>query len=75
MVYAMTGISEEVQLPGKRLLIKGRVFERMHTFSDVTPGLGFCYLNSNGLIEIAVNQGNAAQLYNFEVGDTVSWVN
>jgi len=47
----------------------------MHTFSDVAPGLGFYYLNSNGLIEIAVNQGNAAQLYNFEVGDTVLWVN
>lgn len=47
----------------------------MHTFSNAVPGSGFFYLNSNGLVEIAVNQGNAAQLYDLEVGDAVSWVN
>jgi hypothetical protein len=36
-----------------------RVFERARTFSDLPPGTGFWYENSNGLAEIAVNQGRA----------------
>jgi S-adenosylmethionine hydrolase len=36
-----------------------RVFDRARTFSDLPPGAGFWYENSNGLAEIAVNQGRA----------------
>jgi S-adenosylmethionine hydrolase len=33
--------------------------ERAETFSDRPPGAAFWYENSNGLAEIAVNQGRA----------------
>jgi len=71
----MTGISSDTQSLERKLLIDGRIFAKAHTFSNVLPESGFFYLNSNGLVWIAVNQGNAAQLYDLEVGDAVSWVN
>jgi len=40
-----------------RLAAAGRVLERARTFSDLPPGGAFWYENSNGLAEIAVNQG------------------
>lgn len=39
------------------------------TFSDVPVGHGFWYENSNGLVEIAVNQGHAAQQFGLKYGD------
>jgi S-adenosylmethionine hydrolase len=36
--------------------------ERAKTFSDRLPGAPFWYENSNGLAEIAVNQGRADEL-------------
>jgi S-adenosyl-L-methionine hydrolase (adenosine-forming) len=35
------------------------VFQRAGTFSDRPIGTAFWYENSNGLVEIAVNQGRA----------------
>jgi S-adenosylmethionine hydrolase len=32
-----------------------------HPASDVAPGAAFCYENANGLAEIAVNGGSAAE--------------
>jgi hypothetical protein len=37
----------------------GHVFERAGTFSNRPLGTAFWYENSNGLVEIAVNQGRA----------------
>ena len=70
---AMTGIRGEPHSPIKPLIAKGVTFSAARTFSDVKPGSSFCYLNSNGLIEIAVNQGSAAEHYELRVGDTVQW--
>ena len=42
-----------------------------HTFSDVPLGEGFWYENANGLVEIAVNSGNAARCLSLAVGDEV----
>ncbi len=42
------------------------------TFGDVPPGEAFWYVNSLGLIEIAVNQGNAAERFGLTVGVPVS---
>ena len=42
------------------------------TFSSVSPGEVFCYENSNGLMEIAINQGNAGAKLDIRVGDTVT---
>jgi S-adenosylmethionine hydrolase len=56
---AMTGLRAAI-LPRKaRLVAAGRVLERAVTFSDRPPGAVFWYENSNGLAEIAVNQGRA----------------
>ena len=45
---------------------------RAKTFSSVSPGEVFCYENSNGLMEIAINQGNAGAKLGLRVGDTVT---
>lgn len=42
-----------------------------HVFSAVEKGQAFWYENSSGLIEVAVNQGSAAQLYNVKIGDSI----
>ena len=56
---AMTGL-RAAQLPrNARLTAAGRVLERAKTFSDRQPGTALWYENSNGLAEIAVNQGRA----------------
>ncbi|QBQ56516.1 hypothetical protein E3U44_09300 [Nitrosococcus wardiae] len=41
------------------------------TFHDVAPGEGFWYVNSLGLIEIAINQGCAAKHFKLEVGTPI----
>ena len=56
---AMTGLRAAMLPPGARLAVAGRLLERAGTFSDRPPGAAFWYENSNGLAEIAVNQGRA----------------
>src|SRR5262245_21239249 len=56
---AMTGLRAATLPPGARLAASGRVLQRERTFSDRPPGAAFWYENSNGLAEIAVNQGRA----------------
>jgi S-adenosylmethionine hydrolase len=56
---AMTGIRAVQLPPTARLAVAGRVLERARTFGDLPPGGAFWYENSNGLAEIAVNQGRA----------------
>jgi S-adenosyl-L-methionine hydrolase (adenosine-forming) len=41
------------------------------TFSDVERGDAFWYINANGLVEIAVNQGRANEVLGLKVGDSV----
>jgi S-adenosyl-L-methionine hydrolase (adenosine-forming) len=50
---------------GRRLVAHG------DTFSDVPPGAAFWYANSNGLIEIAVNQGRADAAIGLGVGGPI----
>lgn len=42
------------------------------TFSDVPMGCSFCFENALGLAEIAVNNGNAAELLGLRIGSQVS---
>lgn len=42
------------------------------TFSDVLPGTVFCYENALGLLEVAINKGNAADILQLYVGSQVS---
>jgi len=45
------------------------------TFSAVPRGTAFWYVNSNGLVEIAVNQGRADRQLGLTVGASVAIVN
>ena len=54
------------------LSIAGNHVPRYETFSSVSPGQVFCYENSNGLIEIAINQGEAAAELAINIGMKVT---
>jgi S-adenosylmethionine hydrolase len=62
------GMSREALLAaGVRRLPFARVF------SESAQGAAFWYENSQGLVEIAVSSGNAAQLLGLKIGDSVAW--
>lgn len=68
---AITGIRAET-IPADGLLDLGkRLLARSRTFADVPRGEAFWYVNSCGMVEIAVNQGQAARMLDLEVGTPV----
>jgi S-adenosylmethionine hydrolase len=71
---AMTGLRAATLPRNTRLAVAGRVLERQRTFSDGPPGAAFWYENSNGLAEIAVNQGRADRDLGLAIGTAVEIV-
>ena len=71
---AMTGLRAAMLPRGARLSAAGRMFERARTFDDRSPGAAFWYENSNGLAEIAVNQGRADRDLGLSIGMSVTIV-
>ena len=69
---AITGLRAAVLGPQARILVDGQFLPRARTFSDVAPGAAFWYENANGLAEIAVNQGSAAQTLGLSIGSIIS---
>lgn len=69
---ATTGIRAVTLSNDIELEVAGRRIPRMRTFWDMPPGEAFWYDNSNGLAEIAVNQGRADRLLGLEVGSAVT---
>jgi len=69
---AMTGIRAGFLPRARRLVVHGHRFGYARTYSDVSPGQGFWYENANGLVEIAINQGRAAECCSLTLGDTVA---
>ena len=67
---AMTGLRAAMLPPEATLAVAGRVLQRATTFGDQPPGTVFWYENSNGLAEIAVNQGRA-DAFGLAVGSAV----
>lgn len=57
---AMTGMRAQMLPPSTRLEAGGELIARARTFADVPPGALLWYENANGLAEIAVNGGRAA---------------
>lgn len=58
---AMTGLRAD-QIPKDACIRVGEyLLTRAQTFSDRPPGEAFWYANSQGLVELAVNQGSAAE--------------
>ena len=56
------------------LFFKGKKISQARTFSDVLPNQAFYYKNANGLLEIAVNQGSAEEMFDAKVGDRFSFI-
>jgi hypothetical protein len=51
----------------------GRRLPYARVFSETAEAAAFWYENSQGLVEIAVNRGSAAQLLQLKIGDGVAW--
>ncbi|MEJ2142774.1 MAG: SAM-dependent chlorinase/fluorinase [Gammaproteobacteria bacterium] len=68
---AMTGIQAGNLSEQNKLIVMGRELHYAETFSMVTRGEAFWYFNSNGLVEIAVNQGSAMQQLSLQVGSAI----
>jgi len=71
---AMTGLRAAILPPNAKLAAAGRLLERERTFSDRPLGAAFWYENSNGLAEIAVNQGRADRDLGLAIGSPVEIV-
>ncbi|MBA1148885.1 SAM-dependent chlorinase/fluorinase [Ectothiorhodospiraceae bacterium WFHF3C12] len=68
----MTGLRGS-RVPGEAMLCaKGHRVRRANTFSDVGIGEAFWYVNSSGLVEVAINQGNARERLGMEPGAPVA---
>jgi len=67
----MTGIRTETV--NKKTIIKtsNQEISNADTFSDVSEGQAFWYINSNGLVEIAVNQGRACDEFGITIGSKI----
>lgn len=72
---AITGLRARTFPEGPSLCLpSGSRVPHARTFAAVPAGTPFWYENSNGLVEIAVNQGRAAEVLRLRVGDTVGIV-
>ncbi len=70
---AMTGLRPPTGPEEQPLRVGDRLIARAGTFSEVARGEPFWYVNSLGLVEVAVNQGRADHLLRLAVGSPVSW--
>jgi S-adenosylmethionine hydrolase len=68
---AMTGLRATALPEGTTLEVAGERIERARTFADVAPGRPLWYENSNGLAEIAVNGGRAADRFGLRPGSPI----
>lgn len=69
---AITGLRGAQCSQDMQLVIKNTRLSYADTFSAVVPQQAFWYINSMGLVEVAVNQGNAAQTLDLSVGVKVT---
>lgn len=68
---AMLGLRYDRFQKGTRIRIADVDIPFASTFSDVAVGAPIAYKNSLGLVEIAVNQGNASQLFRLSPGSKI----
>ena len=71
---AMTGLRAANLDHDQMLVVADQRLRWARTFSDVAVGQGFWYENSNGLVELAVNQGRADAMLRVHIGDAVTRV-
>jgi S-adenosylmethionine hydrolase len=68
---AMTGLQGKLVNKDSKLKIRDHVIPYARVFAEAPIGEPFWYLNSNGLIEVAMNQASAAQNLELAIGSTV----
>lgn len=68
----MSGLRESALGPSDTLAVNDSPLPRHRTFSDAEPGEAFCYANSNGLMEVAVNMGRADSRFGLAPGDPLT---
>ncbi len=68
---AWTGMRDTALPKSTRIVTRDGEFRHAETFGLVGKGEGFWFVNSVGLIELAINRGNAAEKLGLKVGDTV----
>ena len=69
---AITGIRSGKLAADAILAVGDRIVQHARTFSDVRAGEALWYDNANGLVEIAINQGNAARDLSLDTGTPVA---
>lgn len=64
------GTADQLRLPADPCVgrQKDRLIPRARVFADVSPGELFWYENSNGLVEVAMNRGDAARELALTIG-------
>jgi hypothetical protein len=67
----VTGIQATSMDLGSIIRADGRELSYARTFSETTAGTAFWYVNAFGLVELAVNQGNAQFALGLDCGDPV----
>lgn len=71
---AMTGLSYDDAYAGKQLAVNATLAEQGDTFCSVKKGEVVWYCNSCGLVEIAVNQGNAREQLKLQLGEVIRFL-
>jgi len=67
----ITGMQASDLAKDSRARVGGREIAYAHTFCSVPPGQAFWYENAFGLVELAINQGNAHHTLGLGLGDRV----
>ncbi len=67
----VTGIPAATLPRGVGIEIAGHRLDFARRFGDCPEGTAFWYENANGLVEVAVNRGDAARMFGSGVGDGV----
>lgn len=68
-----SGIRATMLSKTAKIKMDEHLFSYAETFCHAQQGQGFWYENSIGLVELAINQGNAAQTYQATVGTSISF--
>ena len=68
----MTGLRAKNVPAGSEMIVNDHRLARARTFSDLLEGSAFWYENSPGLVEFAVNQGDAKFTLSIDVGSEFS---
>ncbi len=69
---AMTGLRGDAITEESALAVAGRNLRHARTFDEVPAATAFWYVNSIGLVEIAVNRGSAAAVLGLRPGSPVT---